>query len=199
MPLARIYIPRSTYKVVPKQIHEQHPHPKHAVTRYTQKTKIKKKKLVKKKYLPKQTKKTWKKPVQKRGKKFQFLWPVKEPILAKYGTFGEQANGIVNTGIVLKVPKGKPIYASRTGLVMFSGRLKGHGNMVILDHFDNYFSVYMKLGKIKAKKQNVIVKSQSIIGYTNQSDQHNILIFEIKKLNQSVNPLKLLDKNRLKN
>ncbi|PCJ17444.1 MAG: hypothetical protein COB02_13560 [Candidatus Cloacimonadota bacterium] len=193
LPLAKIYIPRSTYNELPKQIYEQHPHPRKKVVKYKVPKKVKTKKV--KVYTKKKVTKKKSSPKSKKG--FQFLWPIKSPILANNGKFGMQKNGTNNNGILLKVNKKEPVYASRSGLVIFSGKFKGYGNMVILDHLDNYFSLYIKLGSIKTKKQNVMVKSQKIIGYTSSFDKNNIFIFEVKKLNQSINPMKFLNKNKL--
>lgn len=197
LPLAKIYIPRSTYKEDPKQKYEQHPHPKHDVKKYIpppKKTKYKKVKT------PQKPKKVWQpkqKPKTNSGKSKQYLWPVKNPKLAIKGKFGDQSNGTSNNGILLTVPKRQSVHASRAGLVIFSGKFKGYGNMVILDHLDNFFTLYIKLGSIKASKQNVMIKSQQVIGYTSNHDKNNVFIFEVKKLNQSIDPLKFLDKSLL--
>lgn len=196
LPLARIYIPRSTYKENPKQKFEQHPHPKHAVKKYVPPPSKPKYKKTRSNQKPKKYKQPTNPKVQPKvnnSKKKQYLWPIKNPTLATNGKFGEQNNGTNNNGILLKVAKKQSVYASRAGLVIYSGKFKGYGNMVILDHLDNFFTLYIKLGSIKAKKQNVMIKSQEIIGYTTNNSTENIFIFEIKKLNQSIDPLKFLD------
>ena len=193
LPLKKIYIPRSTYIQKPKQTHEQHPHPKKTIKPYL--LPKKKKKIYTNKKIP-----TYKKKPSPKIKKesFQFLWPIKDPKIAKHGTFGAQKNGTNNLGLVLKVDKKTPIRASRAGLLIYSDKYKDYGNMIILDHLDNYFTVYIKLGEIKAKKRNVMIKSQDIIAYSNTNKYKGVFIFEIRKLNQSIDPLKFLDPSKLK-
>lgn len=76
-----------------------------------------------------------------------------------------------HTGIDLTPPKGTasstkvPIYATRSGVVIYAGwDSGGGGNYITVDHLDNYKSQYMHLESFVVKKGDVVTAGQ-LIGY----------------------------------
>lgn len=204
LPLRTIYIPRSTYQIKPSQEHEQHPHPNKPVQRAStskpkpKKTNSKAAESGKTYYekddsVPTQTPKS----SSSAKKNQEFIWPVENPKVSEGGHFGVLSNDMKNSGILLDVEQKKAVKASRKGVVSYKGELQGYGKTVILDHQDKFFTIYAHLGKIDKIKQDQKVSSGQVIGYTGQSGKAKkpILHFEIRKLNEALDPMDFLPKD----
>ncbi len=64
-------------------------------------------------------------------------WPSAGTVRARFGTAGATANGIEITA-----NEGTPIHAIHEGTVAFAGTFAGFGNLVIIDHGAQNFSLY---------------------------------------------------------
>ena len=61
----------------------------------------------------------------------QFAWPVASGTVSS--PFGMR-NGVMHSGIDIAAPSGTPILAAGRGTVIFAGRLRGYGDVVIIQH-----------------------------------------------------------------
>ena len=80
--------------------------------------------------------------------------PVKGSIISKFGT---RQNSNYNSftfqsGIDIKVQKGAPVRAVFKGKLLYANWLKGYGNLMILNHGDNYYTLYAHVEKILKNK-----------------------------------------------
>ncbi len=93
--------------------------------------------------------------VDKKGK---LRYPVPGKVLNKFGKHRDRKYGtfIVNNGIDLKVPGGTPVRAVFDGKVLFTGKLEGYGNLVILGHGEKYHSLYGHMEKIQVKTGQIV-------------------------------------------
>ena len=84
---------------------------------------------------------------------------------------------------------GTPIVAARSGRVIFSGRLGGYGNVVILRHSGDYETVYAHNRKNRVKKGQKVREGEKIaeVGSTGKSTGPH-LHFEVRHENQAKNP-----------
>ncbi len=68
-----------------------------------------------------------------------FIWPAQGKLLNKFGKQGQK----VYKGIEIDLKKGSAVTAAASGKVIYSGNgIPGYGNLVIIEHSDNFFSVY---------------------------------------------------------
>ncbi len=149
--------------------------------------KHKKKRFVK--YHKKRKKKTRQdKIVVDRGR---FIWPLNGRISSYYGI----RNGRRHDGIDIPAKKGTPIKAAGSGKVVFSGKMRGYGNLVILRHKGNFFSVYAHNCRNLVRKGNSVRKGQRIakVGSTGRSTGPH-LHFEVRRGQKARNPLFFLPK-----
>jgi len=73
-------------------------------------------------------------------------------------------------GVDYGAPTGTPIYATGKGKVIFAGRKNGYGNIVILEHWDKYTTLYAHLsGFAKGLKVGKKVNQEQEIGYVGQT------------------------------
>ncbi|MGD8304091.1 MAG: peptidoglycan DD-metalloendopeptidase family protein [Desulfobacterales bacterium] len=70
--------------------------------------------------------------------------PVKGKIVSLFGKFKNTRYQVLNfrSGIEIQTERGEPIQAVYAGKVLYADWFKGYGNMIIIDHGDNYYTVY---------------------------------------------------------
>jgi murein DD-endopeptidase MepM/ murein hydrolase activator NlpD len=117
-----------------------------------------------------------------------FRWPVRGRIIAG---FGKQADGARNDGINLAVPAGTPVHAAEEGTVIYAGNeLQGYGNLILIQHKDDWVSAYAHNESISVKRGDTVKRGQTIasVGKSGSVDQPQ-LHFELRKKSKPVDPL----------
>lgn len=65
-------------------------------------------------------------------------WPVRGEISSRFGErWGKQ-----HEGIDIAAPEGTPIVAAAAGRVVYSGEMRGYGNVVLVEHAGGWVTVY---------------------------------------------------------
>ena len=116
-----------------------------------------------------------------------FLWPLRGQIVVEFGT----AEGKSSKGIEISVPNGTPVNAAAAGKVIYSGNgIRGYGNLVILEHADNYFTVYGFNTKNLVTVNSFVGQGDKIaLSGTPSGSKSPRLHFEIRKGKSAVNPI----------
>ena len=104
--------------------------------------------------------------------------------------FGQSRNGAGTwQGLMIRAALNTPVKAVADGTVVYSGNLRGYGNLMILDHGDGYLSVYaynnalLKGNGAKVKAGETIAR----VGPGENGDEPG-LYFEIRSQGKPVNP-----------
>lgn len=124
----------------------------------------------------------------------RFIWPV--PNFYRVSSHFGQRGRKHHDGIDIPAPIGTPILAVDTGVVIYSDNgIRGYGNMIVLAHGDDLFTVYAHNKKNKVKKGERVDRGQKIaeIGNTGRSTGPH-LHFEIRVKNKVRNPAQYLSK-----
>lgn len=124
----------------------------------------------------------------------RFLWPV--PHFYKVSSQFGPRGGRHHDGIDIPAPKGTPIIAVDHGVVIYSNNgIRGYGNMIVLAHSEDVFTVYAHNRKNKVSKGDKIKKGEVIaeVGNTGRSTGPH-LHFEIRVKNKVRNPAQYLSK-----
>jgi lipoprotein NlpD len=120
----------------------------------------------------------------------QFAWPVDGGMVSS--GFGIR-DGVKHDGIDIASPAGTQVHAAASGSVIYSGKLRGYGNVVIIKHDEHYVTVY-------AHNQDNLVTAGSGVsdgqviaevgtsGHTSGPNLH----FEVRRDNVAYNPLEYL-------
>ena len=122
-------------------------------------------------------------------------WPIRDAftITSRYG----QRNSRPHKGIDLAAPRGTPIYAAESGVVIVaSHNLRGYGKTVVIMHSNGLRTVYAHADRILVKMGQQVVRGQKIaeVGCTGRSTGFH-LHFEVRKgTDKTVDPLKYLSK-----
>ncbi|HLW70793.1 MAG TPA: peptidoglycan DD-metalloendopeptidase family protein [Candidatus Binataceae bacterium] len=120
----------------------------------------------------------------------QFAWPVLAGVVSS--PFGMR-NGVMHDGVDIAAPAGTPVCAADDGRVVFSGRLHGYGNVVIVQHVDAYITVYGHNRRNLVSEGERIGKGREIaeLGASGRASGPN-LHFEVRYHNHPQNPLAYL-------
>jgi len=97
-------------------------------------------------------------------------------------------------GVDMTAPEGAPVFAVHDGVVAFAGSFGGFGNLVIVEHGPQTFSLYGNLLEMSANKGDRVERGQPIgtvgLAAAGASELH----FELRIDGQSVDPLQWLRK-----
>ncbi|NKB82533.1 MAG: peptidoglycan DD-metalloendopeptidase family protein [Nitrospirales bacterium] len=138
-------------------------------------------------------------PKQKhtKGKTSQLLWPVEGTVVSRFGRQKHlDFDTFVNKkGIEIQTNNGSAIQAVSSGKVVYADWLKGYGLVVILDHADDYFSLYAHASELLVKEGERVPVGH-LLGRTGDSGltEGNKLYFELREGTTPVDPLKFLVK-----
>ena len=114
-----------------------------------------------------------------------FDWPLKGKIISY---FGEQKDAWINNGLDIQSEAGEKVIAARNGQVVFADYLNGYGETVILDHADDFFTVYSQNASLLVKLDDVVTKGTPV-AEVGQNNGRAFLHFEVRKNAIATNPL----------
>jgi septal ring factor EnvC (AmiA/AmiB activator) len=123
--------------------------------------------------------------------------PVKGKIISKFGPSrtGDYKSFTFQKGIDIKVEKGEPVKSVFKGEIIFAQWLKGYGNLLIINHGDNYYTLYAHVEEI-FKQKGEIVDTGEVVATAGDtgSIKGMCLHFEVRHHGKPVNPMKWLKK-----
>jgi lipoprotein NlpD len=130
----------------------------------------------------------------------RFIWPVSGKVVTKFGTesITTDFNGrkietakIMNNGIKIAAGIGAPVIAAGAGKVIYSMLLERFGNTIIIEHDDDFKTVYYNLGKRLVETSRKVKRGDPIayMGESGAAKGEAYMNFEIRQRNKPRNPL----------
>ncbi len=120
----------------------------------------------------------------------KWQWPASGSVIQNFTTRGK-----INKGINLAGKEGDPVHAAASGRVVYAGNgLLGYGNLVIIDHNQQYLSAYAHNSKLMVKENDNVTAGQKIAEFGRTGADRVMLHFEIRRDGQPLNPLHFLPK-----
>jgi murein hydrolase activator len=113
-------------------------------------------------------------------------WPVAGSLRTRFGR-GSRSNGVE-----IATADGADTRAVHEGVVAFAGAFAGFGNLVILDHGSQTFSLYGDLLDVNVKKGERVAKGQPLGSVGPTASGATGLYFELRVDGQPVDPLQWL-------
>lgn len=119
-----------------------------------------------------------------------FSWPVSHGVVSS--GFGMR-RGTMHDGVDIAAPVGTRIHAAGSGVVIYAGRLRGYGRVVIIRHDDHYVTVYAHESADLVSEGQQVARGQMIgeVGRSGRTTGAN-LHFEVRRDNIAQNPLAYL-------
>ncbi len=93
-------------------------------------------------------------------------------------------------GVLIALPAGADVKAVFSGRVDFSGKLKGYGELIIINHGERFFTVSAHLSK-RNKLEGDLVQKGDVVGVaeTDGSSEGSRFYFEIRKGGRNLDPV----------
>lgn len=136
-----------------------------------------------------------KETVYYRGGKLAWPLPIAGTITSTFGTRVHPVfkTKTTHTGIDISAPKGTAINAADAGEILYTGWLRGYGQVVIIDHGANLTTVYAHMSKIETTEGAKVQRGHLIgrVGSTGVATG-NHLHFETRVNGEAVNPMRYL-------
>ena len=119
-------------------------------------------------------------------------WPIKGTIVSKFGNKKNQKLKTIteNLGIDIKGSKNASVITVLDGVVSTITYIRGHGNVIIIDHGDGFNTVYANIKNISIEENQYVQAGMQIAEVNNEL----ILHFEIWRNQKKTNPEKWLIK-----
>jgi septal ring factor EnvC (AmiA/AmiB activator) len=122
-------------------------------------------------------------------------WPTHGVLVAKFGRQKHPQFGttILKRGIEIKADKTKEIRAVHHGTVAFADWFKGYGLLLILDHGDDYYTLYAHASKLLVSVGEKVKTGQVVgeVGDTGLTEEDS-LYFELRHGTEPLDPLQWL-------
>lgn len=118
--------------------------------------------------------------------------PVNGKIISLYGSYKNPRYNITNfrSGIDFEADNGEPVRSVYAGKVLYSSWFNNYGNMIIIDHGKNYYTVYAHLEEVfKAKGDDVETGEVIATAGDTGSLTGAKLYFEVRHHGKPVNPV----------
>ena len=114
-----------------------------------------------------------------------WMWPARGTVIRNFSS--------TNKGIDIAGSRGQSVNAAASGQVVYSGNaLRGYGNLIIINHDNEYLSAYAHNDMLLVKEGQRVKKGQVIAKMGSTDASRVMLHFEIRYRGNSVNPRKYL-------
>lgn len=114
-----------------------------------------------------------------------FVSPVKGTITSGYGQRGRS----FHSGVDIAAKRGTEVRAAKSGKVIFRGRQKRYGRLIIVDHGGGVQTYYAHLSGYNVRKGKKVKRGQKIgrVGKSGRASGHH-LHFELRINGRHTNP-----------
>lgn len=118
-------------------------------------------------------------------------WPAPGRVTGPFGP-ASRPGGAARNGINIGAPEGGPVTAIHPGTVDYADSFSGFGNLVIIDHGSNYFSLYGYLGSVEVSRGQHVDAGTPLGRVGTAPAGPAALYFELRVDGRSVDPLQWL-------
>ena len=123
--------------------------------------------------------------------------PVNGVIISRFGPArnNDDKTFTFQSGIDIRVDRGEPVVSVFRGRILFAEWLRGYGNLIIINHGENYYTLYAHIEELFKKKGDWVETGEVVAtaGDTG-SIKGACLHFEVRHHGKPVDPLKWLKK-----
>ncbi|MGD9951308.1 MAG: murein hydrolase activator EnvC [Burkholderiales bacterium] len=116
--------------------------------------------------------------------------PVRGELAARFGQAREEGP-VGKKGVFIRAAEGQPVLAVAAGQVVYAEWMRGYGNLLIVDHGENYLSIYANNESLLKQTGDPVAAGEAIatVGASGGNEQSG-LYFELRHLGQAFDPLR---------
>ncbi len=131
-------------------------------------------------------------PIQSRRR--ELPWPMEGAVAQRFGRHRDARFGTatISNGIAIAAPGGTSVRAIHPGTVVFAGPFTGFGQLVIVDHGQQAFSLYGYLSAIRVQRGTSIGAGGVVGDVGDAPDGESSLYLELRVDGRPVDPLQWL-------
>jgi len=121
-------------------------------------------------------------------------WPARGAVTGGFGRQRDDRFGtaIIRNGVEIRANEGDPVAAVHEGSVAFAGPFTGFGNLVIVDHGHESFSLYGHLDALLVKRGDAVERQRQVGTVGRTPTGRSALYFELRIDGRPVDPLQWL-------
>lgn len=120
-----------------------------------------------------------------------WVWPASGKVVPKYAS----GKKVRRKGLDVLGNYGDPVRAAANGKIVYSGGgLLGYGNLIIIEHNEEYLSAYAHNSKLLSKESDYVKAGQKIAEVGSSGTRRSKLYFEIRRKGVPVDPVRYLPK-----
>jgi septal ring factor EnvC (AmiA/AmiB activator) len=122
-------------------------------------------------------------------------WPVQGSVVSTFGLQRDRTfhTATQNSGIEITAKGNAQVVAVAEGRAVYLSRLRGYGNLLLVAHGGDYFTLYARLSEISVSAGETVQRLQNIGRVEGDgSEDTPALYFEIRKGRQCLDPLEWL-------
>ena len=123
--------------------------------------------------------------------KGRLAWPVQGRVIGKFGTTRNPITGVVteNVGVDIQVKGGTAVKSVLDGVVSTITYIRGHGNIIIIDHGGGFSTVYAQIDNITVHENEYVQMDDPIASVANPEENTLAkLHFEVWGNQKKLNP-----------
>ncbi|MEM8844175.1 MAG: peptidoglycan DD-metalloendopeptidase family protein [Pseudomonadota bacterium] len=118
-------------------------------------------------------------------------WPLREKPNIRYGESKQGISGAASTGVTFNAQRGEEIHAIFPGTVVFADWFDHYGWLIIIDHGDEFMSLYAHAEGLYKNVGDYVTQGEMIAVVGDSGDtQRTQLYFEIRRQGTPVDPAK---------
>ena len=116
--------------------------------------------------------------------------PVRGELAGRFGT-PRAAGGTPAKGVFIRAPEGEPVRAVAPGRVVYADWMRGFGNLLIVDHGENYLTIYGNNESLLKQTGDPVTLGESLatVGASGGNEETG-LYFELRHLGRPFDPLR---------
>ena len=105
------------------------------------------------------------------------------------GLFGQLVNGVESKGISIETRPGAQVVTPYDGEVVFAGRFRGYGQLLIIEHGEGYHTLLAGFSRIDSRLGQWLLAGEPVGVMGRGSNANSVLYVELRQGGVAVNPL----------
>jgi septal ring factor EnvC (AmiA/AmiB activator) len=115
--------------------------------------------------------------------------PVRGELSGRFGA-PRGSSGIEAKGVFIRTPEGQPVRAVADGRVVYADWMRGFGNLMIVDHGENYLSIYANNESLLKQVGDAVLAGEPLATTgASGGNEETGLYFELRHLGRAFDPL----------
>jgi septal ring factor EnvC (AmiA/AmiB activator) len=116
--------------------------------------------------------------------------PVRGELAGRFGA-PRGASGMEAKGVFIRAPEGEPVRAVARGQVVYADWMRGFGNLMIVDHGENYLSIYANTEALLKQVGEPVAPGEPLATTGSSGGREETgLYFELRHLGRAFDPLR---------